>query len=251
MDEHAPSAVEGLYRDAGKLVVQEGAVFPDRCVICNREADAEPIDLIFERKKSHYVEAWAVQSIAMAATDLVTGAKYTGPVQVTFPFCSAHRNKRLWRCCIGGGLMALGAGYLLVRYLRGAHRFDDLVFSLESVIAFFVGVVGIGITVEAAFDPARVWFRTKKFYDRYVWLEGAGREFLSTLPALTGRSTNPKPAAPDAPAAGREVEQRPGSKKRDVGRTVRRTGPVNNEDNLSAEELIRRARLAGVDDEDD
>ncbi|MDR3633346.1 MAG: hypothetical protein P4L84_05870 [Isosphaeraceae bacterium] len=250
MDDHGSSRVEGVYRDAGKLVIQDGAVFPDRCVICNEECDSEPIELTFKRVKSHYIEVAALQSVATAAVDLLKGAKYTGPIDATIPFCSWHRNARLRRLWIGGGLIALAAAYLFIRYLRGAHKFEELVFSLDSVIAIFGGVGGIGIAAEAAYNPTSVWFKSKKFYDRFVWVEGAGRAFLSTLPTLTSRFANSSPVAGDPAAARGNVDQRPGSKKRNVGRNTTRLHRDGDDDNLSAEELIRRARLAGVDDEE-
>ena len=33
-----------------------GAVFPDRCVICNKECDGAPTYFTFKREKSHYIE---------------------------------------------------------------------------------------------------------------------------------------------------------------------------------------------------
>src|SRR5262249_39285904 len=83
----------GLYRDSGKLVIREGAEFPARCVICNKECDGEPLDFTFGREgKSHYIEVAAIQTLARAAEDLVKGNRYTGPVQTAIPMCSWHRN---------------------------------------------------------------------------------------------------------------------------------------------------------------
>jgi hypothetical protein len=52
---------DGFFRDGGDLVIREGASFPDRCVICNKECDGETVDFIFARGKSHYIELAAIQ----------------------------------------------------------------------------------------------------------------------------------------------------------------------------------------------
>jgi hypothetical protein len=251
MNEIEPTTVEGLYRNGGKLVMREGVEFPDRCAICNKETEGGPIQFTFKREKSHYIEVAAIQTIATAAVDLLQGAKYTGPVEVAIPFCAWHRRRRLRRYCFGAGLMALAAAYLFIRYLiGGAREFDVKHISLETVIAVLVVIGGLGIALETVYDPGKVWFRTKKFYDRFVWVEGAGAEFLSTLPILGGQVENPSPAIADSSSARGKEKQRRSSKTRDTGKKSTGRRREVDESNLSAEELIRRARLAGLDDED-
>lgn len=175
-----------MYRDNRNLVVVEGAVFPDRCVICNQESDCGAVFCTFKREhKSHYIEVAAVQTLARAAGDLVTGSRYTGPVQASIPMCSWHRNLRLRRIGFGFGTMLLAAAYLLIRYwVVGGHELSALQIPISSVFVIIAAIVG-GIVASAALaNPTGVWFRATKYYDRLVWLQGAGPEFLRTLPEI-------------------------------------------------------------------
>jgi hypothetical protein len=223
-----PRVVEGLFRDGGRLVIQEGAEFPERCVVCNKAREGEPLRFTFKREKSHYLEVRALQTLAAAASDLLKGAKYTGPVQARIPFCSWHRRKRLRRFHAGTATMALAAAYLLIRYMTGGPvGAQVLAISIDSAIVILVAIAGLGVVLAAAYDPARVWFKTTKFHDRLVWVEGAGREFLNTLPILKSQT------------AGASSQTAGASRRRHL-----------DESNLGAEELIRRARLAGLADEE-
>jgi hypothetical protein len=236
-------AENGLYRDANRLVVREGTRLPDRCVICNGPIDDDPIDFVFKREKSHYIEIAAVQTVVTAAADLLTGAKYTGPVEVSIPFCRWHRQRRLRRLGIGAGLMALAVAILFVRYLiGGASEFTISEISIYIVIAVLVATTGVGIILDVTYDPAKLWFKTKKFHGRFVWLEGAGPQFLKTLPRLDGKPETRSPRPAEASSKKKKRRERDSASKRpDAG---------GDEANLSADELIRRARHAGVDDED-
>ena len=144
------TSTKGLYRDADKLVIREGATLPDRCVICNKESDGEPMDFTFGRLKMHYIELAAAQTVANAAVDLVKGTKYTGPVQAAIPLCSWHRKRRLRRIGIGLGIMALAAAVLLYRYsIAGADEFSVFRISIYSIIAVVAALVGIAIICPA------------------------------------------------------------------------------------------------------
>jgi hypothetical protein len=220
MKKNKPSG-KGLFRDGGKLVFREGARFPDRCVICDKPCDGETVDFVFQRRKSHYIDVAAVQTVANAAADLIRGARYTGPVHAAIPLCSWHRNRRLRFVGYCAGLMALAAGYLFVRHYLGLARgFDPPDLPIVSGVVFLTGVGGLGIGLAAVYDPSELWLRANKFHDRLVWVQGAGRAFLNNLPYFEGARGLP----------GR------GNYTRD-----------DDEANLSAEELIRRARRNGVE----
>ena len=147
--------------------------------------------------------------------------------------------------------MALAAAYLFIRYLiGGAREFEVSEISIYSLIAILVAIFGLGIVLAAAYDPTKVWFRVKKFYDRFVWVEGAGPEFLSTLPILGGQRENPRPLADNPSSKRGKGKRRPGSKSRPRGENLPSKHRGVDESNMSADELVRRARLAGLDDED-
>jgi hypothetical protein len=180
------SSGKGMYRDNGNLVVVEGAVFLGRCVICNKESDRDVVVCTFKREqKSHYIEVAAVQTLARAAGDLLTGSRYTGPVQAPIPMCSWHRNRRLRRIGFGFATMLLAVVYLLIRYwIVGGHELSALQIPISSIFVIIAAIVGLIVASAALANPTGVWFRATKYYDRLVWLQGAGREFLRTLPGI-------------------------------------------------------------------
>jgi hypothetical protein len=221
MKKSKPSAGKGLFRDGGKLVFREGARFPDRCVNCDKPCDGEVVAFVFERRKSHYIDVAAVQTVANAAVDLVKGGRYTGPVHAAIPLCPWHRKRRWRHIGVGAGLMALVGAYLLIRYaIGGAREFEPSQMSIYTWVALFMAVLGLGIVSAASYDPTNLWFKVSKFHDRLVWIQGAGREFLNTLPYFEG--------ARDLPGRGNYTRD-------------------DDEANLSAEELIRRAKLHDVE----
>jgi hypothetical protein len=179
------SGAKGLYRDGGKLVIREGAKFPRRCVICNKECDGEPVPFTFRQEKSHYIELAVLQTVADAAADLMKGAKYTGPVHAAIPLCAWHSSRRLRRVGVGVGILALAGTYLLGRhFMGGAGQRAGLQISIDGVFAALVAIGGLGVALAAVYDPTKVWFKVRKFYDRFVWVDGAGREFVSALPKI-------------------------------------------------------------------
>jgi hypothetical protein len=87
-------------------------------------------------------------------------------------------------------------------------------------IAFAAAFAGITFTLMCVFDSEKLWFKATKYYDRYVWVTGAGAAFLAELPAIKAQDYK-----------------------------IRTDDPgfaITDEANLTAEELIRRA---GLDDE--
>jgi hypothetical protein len=211
---------KGLYRDAGKLVIREGARFPDRCVICNKPCDGDLVDFTFGRETSHYIDVAAVQAVTRAAVDLVKGSRYTGPVQAAIPLCSWHRNRRLLRLGVGLGITLLAAVFLLIGYaivgaaeFGGSGEYGLFQIPISTVIAVLAGLVGLAIALSALVDATKIWFRPTRYDGRFVWIDGAGREFLRTLPMIE-----------------------------DYHYTAGGSNP-----HLSADELIRRG---GLDDED-
>jgi hypothetical protein len=186
------SSPKGVYRDGGKLVVREGTQLPDRCVICNKECDGAPMRFTFGRLWMGYVELAAIQTVANAASDLVTGTRYSGPVHTEIPLCPWHRRRRLRRLGAGLGILAIAAAYLFIRYsIGGAAEFSIFRMPILNIIVILVGIVGIAFILHAVFDRTRVWFRAAKYYDRFVWLKGAGKSFLRTLPQLEAHHYKP------------------------------------------------------------
>jgi hypothetical protein len=207
------SAANGLYRDGGRLVIREGARFPDRCAICNKASDGEPVEFTFGREKAHYIEVAAAQAVGRAVGDFITGAKYTGPVRTEIPLCAWHRGRRRRLLGIGVVTTILAVGFLYTQWpIAGPGELGFLQISLWNWIAIAAALVGVVLTLMSLLDAHKLWFKAIKYYDRFVWVAGAGRAFLRELPPLKDHDYDPGADNPD----------------------------------LTADELIRRA---GLDDE--
>jgi hypothetical protein len=114
-------------------------------------------------------------------------------------------------------MLVLAAGFLLIQRAMGVvivppGELGFLYISLHNYVAFAVALGGIGVTLTAVFDASNLWFKATKYYDRFVWVTGAGRAFLAELPPIKDHQYDPRADNPD----------------------------------LTADELIRRA---GLDDE--
>jgi hypothetical protein len=180
---------KGAYRDRGRLVIREGARFPDRCAVCNAECGGETRAFEFGREqKSNYIEVAAMQSIARGVFDLATRSRYTGPVFAEVPLCSWHRSKRLRQAVVGSLVFVLSVAYIFARYrLYGGGNggeFDFLDMSKYTVLAVGTGFTGLVFALRTASDPTKVWFKPVRYYDRFVWVEGAGKDFLRELPEV-------------------------------------------------------------------
>lgn len=221
---------KGLYRDGKLLVIQEGARFPHACAVCNQAEDAEAVYFEFARDKAHVVEAAIVQSAARAVNDLATGARYTGPVCADIPLCGWCRGRRLRFFLTGVGLTVSGVGYLVIHKKLGGvilppGELGFLEISLPVWVALGAIVTGIVLVLMTIFDSAKLWFKARKYVDRFVWVAGAGKAYLEELPQYADQHRTAKGRAAGGSYGG---------------------GP-RDEAYLSAEELIRRANL---DDDD-
>jgi len=225
MAKKARAKSKGVYQDGRLLVIQEGASFPPACVSCSRSGDEEAVEFVFARGKAHVVEAAVVQSAARAVNDLVTGSRYTGPVAADIPLCPWCRGRRIRFFGAGFGLVLISAAYLAIfRALGGVilppGEFGFLEMSLPTVIAMGLIFTGITLFLMALFDSSNLWFKAAKYHDRFVWVRGASSAYLSGLPRYADQHRS------------------------DGGSTRSSRGSyVEDEANLSAEELIRRANL--------
>ena len=220
---------KGLYRDSKLLVIREGARFPHKCAICNSEDDVELVDFVFERKQVHGLEARVVHSALTAAADLLSATKYTGPVQAEIPLCAGHRRRRIQRAGIGVGTTILAISVLLIQKAMGIvivppGELGFLDIAIYNFIAFAMIFVGITLIFTTIFDSQNLWFKATKYYDRFVWVTGAGAAFLGEQPQYENQHRTLQ--ADDFGSRG---------------------GSRGDGSDLSAEELIRRARL-GDDD---
>lgn len=225
MTRKTSSKCKGLYRDGKFLVIREGARFPDTCPICNND-DVELVEFWFERKKVKGLEARVAQAALNAASDLMSGAKYTGPVQADIPLCSHHAKRRIHRAAFGAGIVTLAVAVIAIQKAMGIvivppGELGFLDIALYNFVAFGAIFAGITMIFTTIFDHQNLWFRARKFNGRFVWASGAGRPFLDELPQYENQHLR---------SGIKELERR-----------FDRSSDENR--GLTAEELIRRANL--------
>lgn len=170
------SVAGGAYCDGSKLVLVEGEGMPRRCPICNSDDVSETTDLSIERGTK---EMGGVSGMVKAGMDLVGGWNYTGPVEVSVYFCDRHRARFRNRLILASVILLISALYLVVAYLR--YKPDSEFYDV--LVAVIGAATGVVMLLTYAKSPALAWFKPYKFVDRTVWVTGAGRPFLDSLPS--------------------------------------------------------------------
>src|SRR5262249_13864007 len=99
---------------------------------------------------------------------------------------------RLRRIGFGVGTMVLAGAYLLIRYsIGGAREFEVLQISIPTGLAILAALVGLTIPWASLVDRSQRWVKPTKYPDRLVWVRGAGRVFLQTLPRIEDHHHKP------------------------------------------------------------
>lgn len=168
-----PSIVTEPKRDGTYIVVRDGTTLPARCAVCNKEASGGPIEISFDDQRRGGLIGAAVAEAVNAAK----GSYYTGPVNVRFHLCKAHRAgaRYVW-FALFVLLIAGGVGAIYCNTLRGDSRELGLALSVGGAIGVLATMFGLltGLLHTWSFKPA-------KFNDRLVWLKGSKEAFLQSL----------------------------------------------------------------------
>jgi hypothetical protein len=156
-----------LWRSGKQVVLRRNAALPDRCVKCN--APAHGIRL--KRQLSWHPSAWYLLIFVGLLIYVIVALIVRKQAVVQLPLCEAHRARRRWiitTCWLAflGGIaliilganQAAGGGWIIV----------------TGIVAILAGAFG-GALLAPPVTPARI-------DSDFVWLRGAGREFLDTLP---------------------------------------------------------------------
>jgi hypothetical protein len=173
----------GAFCDGNKLVMVEGCEMPRRCPVCNSEDVYESTDLTLARETK---EMGGISGLIKASADALAGWDYTGPVEVSVYFCHRHRNRFRNRLIAAGVVLAAAVLYLAVAYFWHKNRPGGEYYDVIAAV-----IAALGATVMLAIwgkSPALVWFKPRRFVDRTVWVTGACRSFLASLPR-TGQSS--------------------------------------------------------------
>jgi hypothetical protein len=164
----------GPWRDGDLLVVQHEAPLPPRCAICNAPAHPEPVRMRFASNRGSGI----LGAVISAGIDAATGQHYVGPVRVDMPLCSGHRarRKRLWLVILAV-IGVFGIAAVAVDTFRRTN--DGLAFALT--IPIFLALL---VAAPLLIGQVQLWFKPKKFFGPWVWLQNSWRSYLDTLPPL-------------------------------------------------------------------
>jgi hypothetical protein len=179
-----PTAISGVYADGDKLVMVEGCEMPHRCPVCNSEEVFETVELNLRRDSK---EMGGISGMIKAGADVLAGWNYTGPVSVAVYFCERHRVRFRNRLILSAAISLASVAYLVYVYLRFGGWEPNAGPSYDVVAAVVGTIGGVVMILVYAQSPARVWFRPRRFVDRTVWVSGACREFLESLPKMNRR----------------------------------------------------------------
>jgi len=160
----------GVWRTGNVLVMQKGAVLPNRCLVCNNPASVQ------FAKKMYWHTPWLYVLLLLNALIYIIAALIARKkADVVLPLCTGHAEKRKKRATTGGLLMVVG----LVAMMGSCALIEGKGASFP--IVFFGGMLGllVGAVLSAI---AASMIVPKKIDDYYVWLGKVNASYLATLP---------------------------------------------------------------------
>lgn len=170
---------DGLWRQGKLLVLQKGAVLPDRCLRCNAPAPGRRLKrTLYWHAPGWYAFLIPIFSCLSFLLYVIVAMCVRHTARVEAPFCAAHRAKR--RRAIALGWLGALAGIGLLVY--GASRpnvfgEDDDVRTAcmaAGAVTFFVSAIAGAI--------ASNYLPVKRIDKHFVWLKRVSPEFLAPLP---------------------------------------------------------------------
>jgi hypothetical protein len=160
-----------VWRDGKKIVARDGAVFPPRCLKCNAAASGTPM-----KRKLYWHNPWWYLVLLVPYIRLliyiIIAVVVRKRATVEVYLCNEHKTRRVylliatWLTWLSG-IVAIGWG----------SSIHNTWLILAGPCLVLTGIV-LGIY-------ARM-FRTQKIKDGTVWLKGAGKPFLESLPTWNG-----------------------------------------------------------------
>ena len=166
MLEGAPPPGAGIWCSNKDLVAAKGAPFPDRCVKCNA-----PVHGWRLKRNLYWYPSYVFILIILS---LLIGAIVAMIVRKNAKFeiglCELHRSKRI-RNMVVGGLLTVGGFGLIIASATGVFKSG-----WSFVAAVGALICGIIFMTRASLIAA------KRMDAQYVWIKGAGRPFLDSLP---------------------------------------------------------------------
>ncbi|HUB68683.1 MAG TPA: GYF domain-containing protein [Candidatus Methylacidiphilales bacterium] len=159
--------------DGKRLVVCDGTYLPQRCLKCNSESTQPPL----KRKVMWHSPAYYLLILINIFLYLIVAIFVRKRATIHVYLCERHRQRRLYFIIGTWAGLALGI----------ALAFAGIVVSTQTTSAILV-IAGFVLMLGAIFVglSGAIITRTVRIKDNLIWLTGAGKEFLASLPPWTG-----------------------------------------------------------------
>lgn len=161
-----PGSNDGIWQDEGLLVMRIDSSLPTRCIKCNSAAGVKR-KLVSAIDYSHWKLPLFIFGFQMIPRSAMT--KLVQQVRVEIALCKKHSSNWSRDLKINLPLMAIGLGLLIIA------------FYLFSWIAAAVGILMFAIGALSSViggDPVYL----KRRDSENIWLKGAGKTYLASLP---------------------------------------------------------------------
>jgi hypothetical protein len=159
----------GVWRDKSTLVMSKEASLPDRCIKCNEPANGRRL----KRKLSWHHPAIFLLILVAVLIYLIVAMILRKRATVEIGLCERHFAKRRRDILITWVLFLLGvAGFVM------AGLAEEGAYLLVGVL-LLLGALIYGLAVVRVVAPSKI-------DDKFVWLRGVNKNYLSQLPQWPG-----------------------------------------------------------------
>jgi hypothetical protein len=158
----------GVWRDKAALVMSKEARLPERCIKCNEFTHGR-----LTRKLTWHHPAIYILILAGWLIYLIVALIVRKRATVEIGLCDEHRTKRRNNILVTWALVLLGIGGIFLALVA-----EDGTPALIGVL-LLLGAAIYGIAVTRVTAPTKI-------DDRFVWLRGVNKDYLSQLPEWPG-----------------------------------------------------------------
>ncbi len=153
------------WRRGKQVVLLKNAALPFRCVKCNSPAEGKPLRRNFSW---HHPAIYLTIFIGLLGY-VIVALCVRKTARISFGLCPRHRAQRAWGVAMSW-LFILGCFGLVAC----AALFDNLAFTGLGLLSLILGLA-IYLVAAQPLTPSRI-------DDQWVWLRGAGKDYLDSLP---------------------------------------------------------------------
>jgi hypothetical protein len=169
LSEGAQFSTSVIWRDGKKIVASDGAHFPARCVKCNQPTTEPPL----KRKLYWHNPIFYLLIFLQIFIYIIVAMIVRKRASVEFHLCREHLDRRK-KFLIGVWLSLLLGIVGIVWGIAESHGYVAIAGIVLLLLALTLGIFGV--------RP----LATVKIKDKTVWMRGAGKDFLASLPTWNG-----------------------------------------------------------------